>query len=600
MEKLTREVRQVIRLEGWNLLLFELFYRLLTVPIYLWLLDKIIKFTLRMAGYSFLTTENIGAYFLKPWTILSVILLIAAAAVFLMVEMGSLISAFQAAAYYRRLSVLEMFAGGVKKTADELAKKNWRLFGLILIQTFLGNMLFLYRILIRVRPINFILDEFFNVWPGRVCTAAAILVLAAAALPGVFTFHGCMVEQKNFTDSYRKSRRILMGRWKETFLPLAGYHMAVICLFTAAYLAFVFCLAVLVINLSDSTLSRAILFAVRDRAELLWLFMAGIGTILVYCAASTVEYYQYTSQIARKKSWNFEYPAGRLLERKKVLLAVIGVGLVSTLITYDAFRNGLGLAEEVLVEIPVTAHRGSSREAPENTMAAIEKAVENMAEFAEIDVQMTKDGEIVLAHDKTLRRTAGVNRKIQTMNFEEIKRLDVGRWFSEEFEGERVPALREVMEYAKGRIKLNIEVKDEGRLSTLPEETAMLIEEYDMADQCVVSSVSMNYLKRMKEKMPEITAGYIVSAAYGDYYSDEAVDFISIRSSLVDKRLMNRVHEKGKAVHVWTVNTKNELQRMKFLRADNIITDRPVLAKEVIYGEAEADSVMECMRLLLK
>ena len=78
------------------------------------------------------------------------------------------------------------------------------------------------------------------------------------------------------------------------------------------------------------------------------------------------------------------------------------------------------------------------------------------------------------------------------------------------------------------------------------------------------------------------------------------MDFISIRSSLVDSRMLDRVHEYGKTVHVWTVNSKAELERMKLLRVDNIITDVPVLAKEVIYGDIDEGSVLDYMKLLLR
>lgn len=600
MKRFTREVRQVIRLEGWNLLAFEMFYRMATVPLYLWILNKMFGFTLKMAGYSFLTAENIKSYFLKPWTFVCVLLLGASAAVFLMVEKGGLISAFQAAAYYRRVNALEMMAGGIKKTADELGKKNWKLFILVLAQTLFFNQLFLYRILIRIRPVNFIMDEFFSSKAGWIIFLAGTVLLAVWVLPGIFTFHGCMIEQKSFEDSYRRSRRIVTGRWQRIFLPLIGYHGAVIAVFIAGYVIFAVFVSLAAVNFSRTGMSKIVILSLKDRAELFWILMAGAAVSLVYYGASTVQYYHYTSQITGKKRWNFEYPADRLLERKKVLTALAVIGSVNVMLMYDAFRNGLGAAEDILLEIPVTAHRGSSREAPENTMAAIERAVDNMAEYTEIDVQMTKDGKIVLSHDRTLKRTAGVNKKIQDMTYEEVEKLDVGAWFSAEFKGEKIPSLQEIMDYAKGRIKLNIEIKDEGRSSVLPEETMALIEEYDMSDQCVISSVNLNYLRRAKEKIPEITAGYIISAAFGDYYSDEAIDFISIRSSLVDKRLIGRVHEEGKAVHVWTVNSKSELERMKLLQADNIITDFPVKAKEIIYGELEGDSVLECMKLLLK
>ena len=156
------------------------------------------------------------------------------------------------------------------------------------------------------------------------------------------------------------------------------------------------------------------------------------------------------------------------------------------------------------------------------------------------------------------------------------------------------------MGYAKGRIQLNIELKNEGTDTDLPEAVAEMIREYDMTEQCVVTSLNLNYLKRIKAVNPDILTGYIISAAYGNFYSEEEVDFISIRSSLVDSRMLDRVHEYGKTVHVWTVNSKAELERMKLLRVDNIITDVPVLAKEVIYGDIDEGSVLDYMKLLLR
>ena len=82
-------------------------------------------------------------------------------------------------------------------------------------------------------------------------------------------------------------------------------------------------------------------------------------------------------------------------------------------------------------------------------MAALEKAVEEMADRAEIDVQETADGVIVLCHDTSLKRVAGVNKKVSDLTLEQIKKLDVGRWFSSEYQGEQIPTLEEVMEYAK-------------------------------------------------------------------------------------------------------------------------------------------------------
>ena len=119
------------------------------------------------------------------------------------------------------------------------------------------------------------------------------------------------------------------------------------------------------------------------------------------------------------------------------------------------------------------------------------------------------------------------------------------------------------MEYAKGKIDLNIEIKNLGNSSGLPEKVIELVEKHEMQEQCVITSTNRFYLKRVKAVNPEIRTGYIISAAYGNFYSDEFIDLISIRSSFVTERMIESAHEAGKAVHAWTVNGKVEMERLK-------------------------------------
>lgn len=156
------------------------------------------------------------------------------------------------------------------------------------------------------------------------------------------------------------------------------------------------------------------------------------------------------------------------------------------------------------------------------------------------------------------------------------------------------------MELCKGRLKLNIEIKYMGAGSQIAEKTARLIEEHEWLEQCVVTSTSYEYLKRVKAVNQDIYTGYIVSAAYGSYYADENMDFISILSSSAGPRLIEKAHEAGKEVHVWTVNSKSELERMKIAGADNIITDHPLKAREVLYSEKNAENLLARLQALLK
>ena len=100
-----------------------------------------------------------------------------------------------------------------------------------------------------------------------------------------------------------------------------------------------------------------------------------------------------------------------------------------------------------------------------------------------------------------------------------------------------------------------------------------------MEDQCVITSVSLDYLKRVKEAEPELKTGYILQQPMVLIYKMNC-GFISIRSSLVTKKQIQAAHEYGKAIHVWTVNSRSEIEQMALMGVDNIITDYPTRAKE--------------------
>ena len=233
-------------------------------------------------------------------------------------------------------------------------------------------------------------------------------------------------------------------------------------------------------------------------------------------------------------------------------------------------------------------------------MAAIEEAIGEMADYSEIDVQLSKDGVPVVCHDLNLSRVAGVDVSLKNLTFDELEQLDVGSHFSSRFEGEKIPSLEEVLEACKGRIRLNIELKSIGTKSPLPEVVTEMIKEMGMEDQCVITSVSLDYLKRVKEAEPELKTGYILAAAYGSYYKNEFVDFISIRSSLVTKKQIQAAHEYGKAIHVWTVNSRSEIEQMALMGVDNIITDYPTRAKEVLYQPDVAKNLLTYIRQVMK
>ena len=600
MKILTKDTWQIIRQNWKNILLFELLYRGITTPVYMRLVSRGIRLALRAAGYSYLTPANIGNFLIQPVTLLAFAVAAFVGILILSLETAGLVTAFQGSAYYQKLTPLHILWGGLQKMKDEMEKRNWQLPLFLAAQYLLIHLPFILRTIVRYKPANFIFQEL-KKQPVAVTFLIILLIFGIlAVIPRSLTVYGCMIEQKHFHSGVVRSWQMTHKRkWRITSLAMF-WELAVILLASAVYAVSVCVAAVCVVYFSRQSLAMAVLLSAADRLETGIIYLASMLTFVMVFAALSVAYYQYGNRRFHAERWDFGYPARGSINRKTlavVLAALLGVGLFYI---YDLVRNGSELSEELLIETEITAHRGSSVTAPENTIPAIEKAMEEMADSVEIDVQMTSDGVIVLGHDASLKRVAGVNRSIASMTFAQLEQLDVGSWFSKSYEGTRIPALSEVLELCSQKIGLNIEIKYVGKNSELPEKTAEMIKAYGMENQCVVTSTNLPYLRRVKAVLPEVRTGYIISAAYGNFYSSEDIDFISIRSGFVTSALMQNAHEQGKAVYAWTVNSKSELERLTLLGVDGIITDRPVLAREIVYREEATESLFEYLKLVLR
>lgn len=599
MSTLTRDTLRILKYNRKIAFFFFLAFRLVTTTLYLYVLDRGLLLALNLAGYSYLTVVNIGGFLLKPWTILILAVLIFFGILILILETGCFLTLFQGIYYTRKLKPWEILTGGLVKLWDEIRKKNWRLGLLVLANYTLANLYLIYRLFTHIKPLDFVMDEILSQPLGKVILTLAIMLLLAVVVPGLYTFHACMVEQKNFREGYLRSWWLLRRRIPKVLFLLTVYYGVFVLLLKLVYFFCVFITALAVTLFTDNRLALAFLPAACARIDLVLLFLSSMLIAMGNFGALSVQYFQFSSRVL-KKSGNISDSGTRWANKKTALISISAATAFSLLTLFHVVNNGSAIAGDILGTVQITAHRGSSKEAPENTMAAIKQAVYDLADYVEIDVQETADGVVVLGHDSSLRRVAGVNRTIASYTFKELQELDVGAWFSHEFQGEKIPSLEEVMEYCKGKINLNIEIKGAGEDSLLPEKVALLIDKYQMTEQCVVTSSRFTYLTRIKKLDGKIRTGYIISAAYGNYYSSDDIDLISLQSSFVTERLVEAAHLRGKAVHAWTVNSKSEIERMKMLSVDNIITDYPVLAREIIYREEAAENLLEYLRLVLK
>jgi glycerophosphoryl diester phosphodiesterase len=233
----------------------------------------------------------------------------------------------------------------------------------------------------------------------------------------------------------------------------------------------------------------------------------------------------------------------------------------------------------------ITAHRGAKAVAPENTMAAFKAAMDAGADYAELDVQHTKDREVVVLHDADFMRMGDDPRRVADLTAAEVATIDIGRKRDPQFAGEHAPTLAEVIDLVHGRMKINIELKYNVPDPGLAPAVVELLRRTDFIDQVVITSLDYGALKQVKSLEPRLKTGHIVTAAVGDVLRTEA-DFLSLNSAKATTSLVRRARVAGKDVAVWTVNEPEVMLRMIERGVDNIITDDPALLVRVMRERA--------------
>jgi glycerophosphoryl diester phosphodiesterase len=280
------------------------------------------------------------------------------------------------------------------------------------------------------------------------------------------------------------------------------------------------------------------------------------------------------------------------------------LALPAILATLAMFSGALGIVWllgsrlDLTRDVAITAHRGASMMAPENSMAAFRAAMESGADYSELDVQRTRDGEIVVVHDGDLMRMARDPRKVGQMSAAEIAAIDIGRNFVPPMTGEHPPTLAEVIALVRGRMKLNVELKYNVPDPDLAPAVVELLRREDFLEQAVITSLDYRALKQVKAIEPGLRTGHIITASVGDVLRTEA-DFLSLNSAQATSQLVRRAHRAGKDVHVWTINQPEVALRMIERGVDNIITDDPAMVAGLI-RRREALGAAEIMALRLR
>lgn len=594
--KYLRSFRSELRRSLAALLIAGALHRALRIAIFAPLVGWLLSWFLGRTGRTVLIDQDIAAFLTEPIGIIGALLLLSMLLALVALEQISLMTILHGAATGKPVGARTALRVALHNAKDVLALA-WRIVLriVLIVVPFVGALAMVFETLLTEYDINYYLSQ----RPGDFKLALVLGALIAAgllvsllwlmsrvilALP-IMLFEG-RTPRDAFADSTRRSR----GLRVRMFAILLAWGFASLALGFLLGLPNWLIAKVLIPVFADNV--NALIFLLG--ALLLMLFASGFVTSLLSSAALSLAVIEmYGPFDTNDAQWSDKERVGRLIPLSaRQLLAVTAVAALGALVAGLWMLSDTDLPDRATV----VAHRGSSGNAPENTLAAIEQAIRDESDWAEIDVQRSADGIVVVMHDRDLRRLGGSGLIVRETPLIELTKVDIGGWFDSRFADQRLPTLEQVLLLCRDQIHVNIELKYYGWDEQLVPAVIDIVQRTGMTDQIVLMSLDTRAVSQAKKLRPAWQVGQLTAVLLGDLTRVEA-DFLAVHSRNATASFIDRAHRKGKKVHVWTVNDVPGLHAMYSLGVDSIITDFPARAVALRKQRAELEPAQ---RLLLR
>ena len=586
-----------------DVLLFELIFKLLLLAVGAPILTLLLKFTMKVSHVRYLSDEKVWIYLKNPATIIALVMILFFAAVFSFIELSGLAACYSC--YYKgeRLSVIGMF-----RTGFFAFRKAFRGKGLLCFLTFMVYMpIAQYTISsgIFLAPILPILRDAFRHINMRGALAVYIgiqILFAILIVSRSYSLHFLVLTDKKLYDSTKESRKLIVGSKMKYVLSLVAWTLVIVA--AAALITFVLSFVILLFIKGISSPDKALISSLKVlkyEGEIFTAISAFISTPAVMCWLTG----RFFTDIP--EDMPITLPERKTHQLKRTTRVVLYVSLIagSLLLNYSYIsalhKGNINLNVGIITRTQVTAHRGCSRHAPENTLEAFELAIDSGADYIELDVQLTKDEQLVVFHDEKLDRVTSAEGKLCDYTYDELQELNiVSKYIAEEdYPDAKIPLLSEVFEVVGDDLLYNIEIKDHGNTKLTVEKVVEAVKEADLEDSCYITSFSYAAVKQVKQLDPDIKTGLIANVATTTAFMQmKNIDALSMNHLLVNATVVNNAHQNGKRIFVWTVDNKDEMQKMMALGVDNIITNRPDRASKIVYSTTTGEKILTVLKTI--
>ncbi len=431
--------------------------------------------------------------------------------------------------------------------------------------------------------------------------SAVLAALTFVSIKYIFTFHYVIIKNERIGKAMKKSAALLRGRWRRFLMDF--FVKRTLALFVIAVAA----VLLLFFGTAYVFETGMPLFAKRAVSIFLLLLATGTATYVLFMFVPflftrlTDFFYMYSEERGESpifeayrdtlSSENFT----RIKFRTKAFIMFILAGAVILDAVYACI---VAYNFEELFYTPRTidiiAHRGGGDLSAENSLDGLQKAIEHGASWSEIDIQRTKDGHYIINHDKDFSRLAGVSKSSEDMTLAEIKQLSIKDHFDNSRQAQEFATLEEMLDAAKGRIGLYLELKGSTADSKMVDDVVKMVRARGMEREVVLLSLDYNLIRYIEDKYSDMASGYLYFFSIGDT-KDMASDYLIMEEREATEDNVAEILAAGKKAVVWTVNTEESMKRFLYSKVDGIITDHVPLLK----SEIDAMSQMTDFEIIL-
>lgn len=604
-----KKIKKVLKIIKYNIIAlveFELIFKVLSIMLFTPIFLKSFTWIMKITGYHYITLENVGSFLLNPVTLVMLMILLLLMMLYSMFDIATIIVILDSSYQKKKIKVIDAIRLSLDKCARIFHIKNISLAFLVLFLIPFLNIGLSSSFITTIKIPEFILDFILNNKTLLSLFVIVVIFLVVILLRWIYSLHYFILEDLSFKEARKKSINLGKKNHIKDVFTLFLVQISVSLL----YFLFII-IGILLILLFNKIFGNLILLK-SITSTIIWIFLALsfifvslLSTPVSYASISVMFYFHKLKKKEEIKSLPIENnnKENKISKKLKIGMIILGVTaiILSTIFTYGLYKGKYNLNIEYVRTLEITAHRGASVDYPENTMSAFIGAKELGADWIELDVQQTKDREIIVSHDTNLLRVTGVNKDVIDMNYDEIKELDAGSFFNKKFKDERIPLFKDVVKWAKeNNMKLNVELKPTGKELDFEKSVIDIMKEYEYEDYCVITSQVYSVLENSKEYDKDIKTVYVMSLAIGDIVLLDKADYFSIEATNVNKSIVNKIHNQGKELYVWTVNTEENIKKMIDYNVDNIITDNITFAKEIVIKSKTSNLINEFIKFVEK